>query len=54
MTGAVALPNRTPLVLADLLPGTLLRDGLLVVGGAGCVGALAQISVHLSFTPRSS
>jgi biotin transport system substrate-specific component len=38
-------------VLADLLPGTLVRDLLLVVGAAGFVGALAQISFHLSFTP---
>jgi biotin transport system substrate-specific component len=47
----VTLPRRRPLVLADLLPGTLVRDILLVVGAAGFVGALAQISIHLSFTP---
>jgi biotin transport system substrate-specific component len=46
---AIARPRRV--VLADLLPGTLLRDVLLVIGGAGFVGALAQISIHLSFTP---
>ncbi|HEY1616350.1 MAG TPA: biotin transporter BioY [Streptosporangiaceae bacterium] len=40
-----------PLVLADLLPGTLVRDILLVVGAAGFVGVLAQISIPLSFTP---
>ena len=40
-----------PLVLADLLPGTLVRDAALVVGAAGFVGLLAQISIHLSFTP---
>jgi biotin transport system substrate-specific component len=39
------------LVLADLLPGTLVRDVALVVGAAGFVGLLAQISIHLSFTP---
>jgi biotin transport system substrate-specific component len=38
-------------VLADLLPGTLVRDILLVVGAAGFVGVLAQISIPLSFTP---
>jgi biotin transport system substrate-specific component len=38
-------------VLADLLPGTLVRDVLLVLGAAGFVGGLAQISIHLSFTP---
>lgn len=37
--------------MADLLPRTLLRDVVLVIGAAGFVGALAQISLHLSFTP---
>ena len=48
---SVAIARPRTLVLADLLPGTLARDVLLVVGGAGLVGALAQISIHLSFTP---
>jgi biotin transport system substrate-specific component len=39
------------MVLADLIPGALTRDILLVAGAAGFVGALAQISIHLSFTP---
>lgn len=47
----LSLPRRKPLVLADLLPGTLARDVLLVLGAAGLVGALAQVSIHLSFTP---
>jgi biotin transport system substrate-specific component len=51
MSGTVTLPGHKPLVLADLLPGTLVRDVLLVIGAAGFVGALAQISIHLSFTP---
>ena len=51
MSSAVTLPGRRPLVLADLLPGTLARDVLLVVGAAGFVGLLAQFSIHLSFTP---
>jgi biotin transport system substrate-specific component len=51
MSQSAALPRPVPLVLADLLPGTLVRDILLVVGSAGFVGALAQVSVHLSFTP---
>jgi biotin transport system substrate-specific component len=38
-------------VLGDTLPGTRTRDALLVVGGAGFVGLLAQITIHLSFTP---
>ncbi|MHB1594005.1 MAG: biotin transporter BioY [Streptosporangiaceae bacterium] len=51
MSSTVTLPRNKPLVLADLLPGTLVRDVLLVVGAAGFVGVLAQISIHLSFTP---
>lgn len=51
MSHTATLPRRTPLVLADLIPGALARDALLVVGGAGLVGLLAQISIHLSFTP---
>jgi biotin transport system substrate-specific component len=51
MSDAVTLPRREPLVLADLLPGTLVRDALLVIGAAGLVGALAQITIKLSFTP---
>ena len=50
MSDAAAL-RRRPLVLADLLPGTLVRDGLLVVGAAGFVGLLAQVSIPLPFTP---
>ncbi len=38
-------------VLGDTLPGARARDALLVLGGAGFVGLLAQISIHLSFTP---
>jgi biotin transport system substrate-specific component len=45
------LPQRRPLVLADLLAGTLARDVLLVLGAAGFVGALAQVVIPLSFTP---
>lgn len=40
-----------PVVLADLLPGTLVRDAVLVVAAAGFVGATAQFSVHLPGTP---
>jgi len=38
-------------VLADLVSDSLLKDAALVVGAAGLVGLLAQVSVHLSFTP---
>jgi biotin transport system substrate-specific component len=53
VSDALAVRRRAPLVLADFipLPGTLARDVLLVVGGASLVGLLAQISIHLSFTP---
>jgi biotin transport system substrate-specific component len=51
MNTAATLPRRTPIVLADLVPGTAVRDALLVVGGAGFVGLLAQVSIHLSGTP---
>ena len=53
----VAIARPRPLVLGDLIAmnrGRLahaVRDVLLVVGAAGFVGALAQLSIHLSFTP---
>lgn len=49
MTGAFVAPSR--LVLADLLPGSLVRDAALIVGGAGLTGLAAQVSVHTSITP---
>jgi biotin transport system substrate-specific component len=51
MSQSVALPRSRPLVLADLIPGALARDAALVVGGAGLVGVLAQLSVHVPGTP---
>jgi|SRR5579862_9940591 len=51
MSNSIALAKQRHTVLAELLPGSRLRDGLLVVGAAGFVGALAQVSIHLSFTP---
>ena len=54
---SVAIPRPRPLVLGDLIAAGrgraahVVRDVLLVVGAAGFVGALAQISIHLSFTP---
>jgi biotin transport system substrate-specific component len=51
MSQSDTLRRPQPLVLADLLPGTLVRDIALVVGAAGFVGLLAQISIRLSFTP---
>lgn len=48
---AVARPRYKHLTLADLIPGSLLRDILLTLGAASFVGILAQVSFHLSFTP---
>lgn len=48
------LSSRTlpgPRVLGDTLPGERVRDVLLVIAGAALVGLLAQITVHLSYTP---
>lgn len=46
-----ALGARRPLVLADLLPATLLRDAALVAGGAAFTGLAAQISVPVHGSP---
>lgn len=45
------LHQRRPLVLADLVPGTLVRDVLLVVGGAALTGLLAQIAIPVAGSP---
>ncbi len=46
-----AVLRRRELVLADLIPGTLVRDVLLVLGFAALTGLSAQISIRLPFTP---
>lgn len=51
MSNTTALPARDRHVLADLLPGTIARDTILVICGASFVGLLAQFTLHLSFTP---
>lgn len=38
-------------VLADLVAGTWLGETALVVGAAALVGLLAQVAIHLGFTP---
>ena len=54
---SVAISRPRPLVLGDLIAANqgrvahVIRDVLLVIGAAGFVGALAQISIPLSFTP---
>jgi biotin transport system substrate-specific component len=49
MTGAVATAR--PRVLADLVPGSLVRDLVLVIGAAAITGLAAQVSIPLPFTP---
>jgi biotin transport system substrate-specific component len=48
---AVADAADRPRVLADLLPGTWVRDGLLVSGYALVIAASAQVAIPLPFTP---
>ena len=48
MTTTVAV---RPRVLADLIPGGLVRDLALVAGAAALVGLSAQVAVPLPFTP---
>jgi biotin transport system substrate-specific component len=54
---SVAIDRPRPLVLGDLIAANsgriahAVRDVLLVAGAAGLVGGLAQVSIHLSFTP---
>jgi biotin transport system substrate-specific component len=47
---SVSLPNPRR-VLADVLPGGLVRDVALVGGAAALVGLAAQVAVPLPFTP---
>ena len=49
MTTAVVANRR--LVLADLVPGAIVRDAALILGGAGLTGLAAQVSVHTSLSP---
>jgi biotin transport system substrate-specific component len=51
MSQSFVLPRPRPLVLADLVPGSLARDLALVAGGAGVIGVLAQLAVHIPGTP---
>lgn len=53
MSNPVALPlhQRRPLVLADLVPGTVARDVLLVAGGAAFTGLMAQIAIPVAGSP---
>ena len=47
----VAVARRPQAVLADVVSNTVLADVVLITGAAALVGVLAQLSIHLSFTP---
>ncbi len=51
MTAAAVTQRRRPLVLADLIPGSLVRDAALVLSGAALVGITAQLAVSIPGTP---
>ncbi|MDQ6848461.1 MAG: biotin transporter BioY [Actinomycetota bacterium] len=43
---------RRRIVLADLVPGSIARDAVLIAAGAGLTGLAAQVSIHVpSITP---
>jgi biotin transport system substrate-specific component len=48
---SVPLHRQRPLVLADLVAGTVVRDVLLVLGGAAFTGLLAQVAVPVAGSP---
>lgn len=47
----MALTSPAPRVLADTIPGSVVRDVVLVLGGAAFVGLAAQVVIPLPFTP---
>lgn len=47
----MTLTAPAPRVLADVIPGSLVRDAVLIVGGAAFVGLAAQVAIPLPFTP---
>lgn len=51
MSNAATIRRPGPVVLADLISNSLLKDAALVLGAAGLVGLMAQVSIHLAFTP---
>jgi biotin transport system substrate-specific component len=48
---ATAVPSSDRIVLADLVPGALVRDAVLIGAGAGLTGLAAQVSVHTWLSP---
>ncbi len=51
MTVAAITQRRRSIVLADLVPGSLVRDAVLVLSGAALVGITAQLAVPIPGTP---
>lgn len=51
MATAASLPNARPLVLADLVPGTRVRDAVLVVSAALFTAVLAQVAIPVPGSP---
>lgn len=52
MSAAAAAPSRIDrIVLADLVPGALVRDIALVAAGAGLTGLAAQVSIQTPLSP---
>lgn len=47
----MAVTAPAPRVLADVLPRSIARDAMLIVGAAVMVGVFAQIAIPLPFTP---
>jgi biotin transport system substrate-specific component len=48
---SVVPASARPAVLADLVPGTLVRDAALVIGGAALTGLVAQIALPVPGSP---
>ncbi len=47
----MAMTAPAPRVLADVIPRSVVRDAVLMVGGAAFVGIAAQVAIPLPFTP---
>ncbi|WP_067792363.1 biotin transporter BioY [Actinomadura formosensis] len=48
---ATTVSLRRPGVLADRVPGSIVRDAILIAAGAGFTGLAAQVSIHTPLSP---
>lgn len=48
---ATTVSLRRPGVLADRVPGSIVRDVILIAAGAGFTGLAAQVSIHTPLSP---